>query len=52
MPRVKQEKLSDNQASKILRILEEIGKEKWLERWREHMAFPGNLYPLSTDKDD
>ncbi|MHA1261947.1 MAG: hypothetical protein ACTSSA_07565, partial [Candidatus Freyarchaeota archaeon] len=52
MPRVKQEKLSDNQASKILRILEEIGKEKWLERWREHMAFPGNLDPLSTDKDD
>jgi len=50
MSREKQEKLPDNQIDELLKTLEEQGREKWTERWKEHIAIPNNLAPLSTDR--
>ena len=36
----------------MLDILEKDGKEKWLKRWKEHMAIPSNLDVSSKDKDE
>lgn len=52
MPREKQEKLSDEQIEKLLELLEKQGKEKWIERWKEHMAIPNNLSVSSNKKDE
>lgn len=44
--------LSDEEKNKLLQILEQQGRGKWFKRWREHMAFPNNLNPLSTDRNE
>jgi hypothetical protein len=49
MPRENQEGLSDKEKDRLLEILEEQGRTKWFKRWKEHMAFPNNLNPMSTD---
>ncbi|MEW5759731.1 MAG: hypothetical protein AB1779_03075 [Candidatus Thermoplasmatota archaeon] len=50
MPREAQESLSDKRRDNLLKILEKQGRTKWLKRWKEHMAFPSNLNPLSSEK--
>jgi len=50
MPREKQESLSDKNRDKLLGILEKQGRTKWIKRWMDHMAFPSNLNPLSTNR--
>jgi len=50
MPREKQLGLSDKEKEELLDILEKDGREKWLKRWKEHMAIPSNLDVLSKDK--
>ncbi|MBC7189734.1 hypothetical protein H5U35_05925, partial [Candidatus Aerophobetes bacterium] len=50
MPREEQEKLSDDQINKLLKILEKQGRYKWIKRWKTHMAIPNNLNPLSTER--
>ncbi len=50
MTRENQKALSDTERDKLLEILEKQGRTQWLGRWKEHMAFPGNLNPLSSDK--
>ena len=52
MAREKQLGLSDSEKEKLLDILEKDGREKWLKRWKEHMAIPSNLDVLSKDKDE
>ena len=52
MPREKQQGLSDKEKEELLDILERDGREKWLKRWKEHMAIPSNLDVLSKDKDE
>lgn len=52
MPREAQESLSDKQRNKLLEVLEKQGKTKWFNRWMQHMAFPGGLNPLSTDRQE
>jgi len=52
MLREAQECLSDKEKNKLLMILEEQGRTKWLKRWKEHMAFPNNLNPFSKDKEE
>lgn len=52
MSREHQDSLSDKEKSDLLLILEEQGKTKWLKRWKEHMAFPSNLSPLSKEKNE
>lgn len=50
MPKESQSSLPDKERNELLIILEKIGKSKWLERWKKHMAFPDNLNPLSIEK--
>jgi len=52
MSRETQNSLSDKEKNRLLMILEEQGKTKWSERWKEHMAFPKNLDPLSTERSE
>jgi|YelNatPaOPRAMG01_1025707.scaffolds.fasta_scaffold33576_2 endonuclease III len=44
--------LSDKEKNKLLIILEKQGKTKWFKRWKEHMAFPNNINPLSTERNE
>jgi len=41
--------LSDEEKNKLLTILEEQGRTKWFKRWKEHIAFPDNINPLSSE---
>jgi len=50
MPREMQQGLSEKEKEKLLRLLENIGKNKWNKRWKEHMAIPNNLDPFSNSK--
>jgi endonuclease III len=52
MSRETQNSLSDKEKNKLLMILEEQGRIKWLRRWKEHMAFPNNLNPLSKERNE
>jgi len=52
MPIERQQSLPDNQKEKLLTILEKDGEAKWLKKWKEHMAIPGNLDILSQDKNE
>ncbi len=52
MAKETQESLSDKEKIKLLDILENQGKSKWLKRWKEHMALPENLNPLSTNMEE
>ncbi len=52
MPREKQGRPSDKQLEELLKILEKQGRKKWIERWKEHMAIPDNLNPLSAEKEE
>lgn len=47
-----QKGLSDKEKNNLLLILEEQGKTKWFKRWKEHMAFPNKLSPLSKDRNE
>jgi len=47
-----QKSLSDKERGKLLEILEEQGKTKWSKRWKIHMAFPDNLNPLTSNRDE
>jgi len=47
-----QNSLSDREKNKLLIILEEQGRIKWFQRWKEHMAFPINLNPLSGERNE
>lgn len=44
--------LSDKDRARLLETLERQGKTKWLKRWKEHMAFPGNLNPISLNREE
>lgn len=44
--------LPEKDKARLLEILERQGKTKWLKKWKEHMAVPDNLNPLSSDRDD
>ncbi len=44
--------LSEKDRARLLETLEEQGKTKWLKRWKEHMAFPRNLNPLSLNREE
>ncbi len=50
MPRESQEKLSNEESDRLLTLLENIGKNKWLNRWITHMAIPQSLDVFSTKK--
>ena len=50
MSRETQNSLSDKEKNELLKILEEQGRTKWSKRWKEHMAFPNNLNPLSKER--
>ncbi len=52
MSKETQNSLSDRKKNELLAILEAYGKDKWFKRWKEHMAFPNNLNPLSKEKDE
>jgi len=52
MPKEKQQSLSDKEKKKLLDILESSGREKWLRRWKQHMAIPSNLDVLSKDENE
>lgn len=52
MSRETQNSLSEKEKNKVLRILEEQGRTKWFKRWKEHMAFPNNLNPLSKERNE
>jgi len=47
-----QSSLPDKPKTQLLEILEREGKSKWLKRWKEHMAFPENLNPVSSSRDE
>lgn len=47
-----QESLSDKDKAGLLDILENQGKSKWFKRWKEHMALPEKLKPLSSNIDE
>lgn len=51
MAREIQEDLSNDDKNKLLESLEQQGRRKWFEKWKEHMAFPSNLNPLSLESD-
>jgi hypothetical protein len=50
MPKKIQEGLTDKERKELLTILEEQGKTKWFKKWKEHMAIPQTLNPLSINK--
>jgi len=52
MAKEMQKSLSDKERGKLLEILEKQGRDKWLKRWKEHMAFPNNLNPQLLNKDE
>jgi hypothetical protein len=52
MSRETQNSLSDKEKNNLLMILEKQGRTKWSERWKEHMAFPNNLNPLSKERNE
>ncbi len=52
MSRKAQNSLSEIEKNKLLLILEEQGRIKWLKRWKEHIAFPSNLNPLSIERNE
>lgn len=52
MAKEMQKSLSDKERGKLLEILEKQGRDKWLKRWKEHMAIPNNLNPQSLDRDE
>jgi hypothetical protein len=43
MAKETQERLPDSLSYQLLKELEKEGREKWLKRWREHMALPSSL---------
>jgi endonuclease III len=45
MGREKQEGLSEAHREMLLEVLEGLGKQKWLKRWKEHMAIPPSISP-------
>ncbi|HDH97479.1 MAG TPA: hypothetical protein ENF73_07115, partial [Proteobacteria bacterium] len=49
MSRERQESLPDEDKERLLLILEEEGRTKWLKRWKDHMAIPDSLDVLSED---
>ena len=52
MAKEMQKSLPDKERGKLLEILEKQGRDKWLRRWKEHMAIPNNLNPQSLDRDE
>jgi hypothetical protein len=52
MSRETQNSLSVREKNKLLIILEKQGRTKWLRRWKEHMAFPNNINPLSQERNE
>lgn len=44
--------LANKDKNRLLEILENQGKTKWFERWKEHMAIPDNLNPFTSNKDE
>lgn len=48
MAKETQRSLSDKERNKLLEILEKQGRNKWFIRWKEHMAIPNNLNPISS----
>lgn len=52
MSREKQNSLSEEEKNNLLSTLEKQGKTKWGKRWKEHMAFPNNLNPLSKKRNE
>jgi len=52
MPKEMQSTLPDKEKKELLMILEHQGRNKWLERWKDHMAFPENLNPVSRERND
>lgn len=50
MAREKQRELEPEQKVQLLRLLEQLGGEKWQERWQRHIAFPQGINPLSPEK--
>lgn len=52
MAKEMQKSLSDKERGKLLVILEKQGRDKWLKRWKAHMAIPNNLNPQSLDRDE
>jgi len=52
MSREVQNSLPDKEKDKLLMILEEHGRTKWEERWKEHMAFPAHLNPISRERNE
>jgi len=50
MPKEFQEDLTDKEKKELLTILEEQGRIKWFKKWKEHMAMPQILNPLSINK--
>jgi hypothetical protein len=45
-----QKGLTDKERKELLTILEERGRIKWFKKWKEHMAIPQTLNPLSINK--
>jgi hypothetical protein len=52
MPKEFQKGLTDKEKEELLTILEEQGKTKWFKKWKEHMAIPQTLNPLSINKEE
>lgn len=44
--------LSEKDKARLLEIFERQGRTKWLKRWKEHMALPDNLTPLSSNRNE
>ena len=45
MPREVQAELPPNEKERLLTILENYGRERWLAGWKEHVAIPENIEP-------
>ena len=52
MAKETQRSLSEKERDELLEILEKQGRDKWFIRWKEHMAIPNNLNPLSSNRND
>lgn len=50
MPKVEQDGLDRQSATRLIKQLNELGKTKWLERWRDHIAIPSGIDPGSSDE--
>lgn len=52
MPKVEQPALEWTDKVRLIKQLENLGNKWWLERWREHIAIPSEINPLSMEKHD